>query len=62
MCHTDSVHFRNTQKDTGCFSNFRNPHWVVLAPLRSILQTERNFSESVSSMVRTVLRSFESKI
>ena len=33
---TDSVHFRNIQKDAGCSSNSRNPHWVVLVPLGKI--------------------------
>ena len=31
-----SVHFRNIQKDAGCSSNSRNPHWVVLVPLGKI--------------------------
>ena len=33
---TDSVHFRNSQKDAGCSSNSWNPHWVVLVPLGKI--------------------------
>ena len=46
--HTDSVHFRNTQKDAGCSSNSWNPHWVVLVPLGKIPKELRNLSESVS--------------
>ena len=33
---TDSVHFRNIQKDAGCSSNSRNPCWAVLVPLGKI--------------------------
>ena len=33
---TNSVHFRNIQKDAGCSSNSRNPCWAVLVPLGKI--------------------------
>ena len=40
---TDSVYIRNTRKDTGCSSNSRNPHWVVLAPLRKFRKQDSIF-------------------
>ena len=36
LVYTDSVHFRNIQKDAGRSSNSRNPYWVVLVPLGKI--------------------------
>ena len=47
LVYTDSVHFRNIQKDAGRSSNSRNPYRVVLVPLGKIPQELRNLSESV---------------
>ena len=59
MNHTDSVHFRNIQKDAGCSSNSWNPYWVVLVPLGKIPQELRNLSESVSYLVAVVCQNKE---